>query len=446
MTLQKGWRACNRCESLYFADAAGACPKGGAHDSAGSRAYMPQTSAAQGAQDGWRWCRRCGGMFYANAGGGRCINGAAHDAGGSGAYWVQIGGPTGVFTQTGWRWCRNCHLLHHGARPGACPANGGGAHSVDGSGDYGLNCQIRGKGSAIAFQSAGDSGEIWLLLRQNGAFLPPVRVPGGCSNSPSPVMHRGKLYLFYQGMGNCRDLYYTTFDGFEFSGSIRGGDVRLRGAPSAVSYDNDIVVFVQGTSETRSAWRCTMTPDGKWSSYELTGGAMTWNDPGAVMVPVGEPPAPWSFYEMGQKDYMPVAPASASGTGRIWANCGHNGGGPMGDYNSCGSPSAAWFKDRVYLFSEWSGGSGELWYYVGTPNRKFSEIFSPRRRVPNVGMSGVTGPVAEGDVLHVFHEGLGDCGELWYVSTTDGDHWGNDQRVPGVGVSDGCGACSFDFG
>ena len=61
-------------------------------------------------------------------------------------------------------------------------------------------------------------------------------------------------------------------------------------------------------------------------------------------------------------------------------------------------------------------------------------------------MSGVTGPVAEGDVLHVFHEGLGDCGELWYVSTTDGDHWGNDQRVPGVGVSDGCGACSFDFG
>ena len=41
--------------------------------------------------------------------------------------------------------------------------------------------------------------------------------------------------------------------------------------------------------------------------------------------------------------------------------------------------------------------------------------------------------------------GMSEYGRsLWYV-TYDGQTWGADQRVQGVGVSTGCGACTFSF-
>jgi hypothetical protein len=67
------------------------------------------------------------------------------------------------------------------------------------------------------------------------------------------------------------------------------------------------------------------------------------------------------------------------------------------------------------------------------------------RKLPVKGTSGRPGPVVEGNTLHVFHEGLGDNGELWFISSTDGENWGSDQRVANVGCSSGCSGNTFQF-
>lgn len=88
--------------------------------------------------------------------------------------------------------------------------------------------------------------------------------------------------------------------------------------------------------------------------------------------------------------------------------------------------------------------NGELWYSVGTPGSG-STTWGASTKVQNLGISGVPTPVVLGDTLYLFHEGSGDCGELWCITTTDGVNWGADVRVLDVGISSGCGATRYQF-
>ena len=250
MSVQKGWRYCKKCEVLFYAPAGTACPAGGAHDGSASGCYLPFTAGEGGSQDRWRWCKRCGAMFHSAGGAGRCPVGGDHDASGSGQYWISTGTPQ-TPAQIGWRSCRNCQALFWGGgSQGVCP--NGGKHDSDGSSTYGLRTQVVGEGVVVVHQGRGNDGTIWMSLRQGGAWTKNLRVPGGCSETPSAVMHAGKLHIFYQGMGDSRELWYTTFDGTDFSGSTRAGDIRLKGSPSAFVVNGRLEVRVQGTSQERS--------------------------------------------------------------------------------------------------------------------------------------------------------------------------------------------------
>lgn len=446
MAFQKGWRWCHKCSGLFFTGSASVCPRGGGHDGSRSVVYAAYLSPTSGGQDGWRWCKRCSSLFFSGVNAGRCPAGGGHDASGSGQYAVTTQIDNGL-KQAGWRWCCNCQSLFHGGTAGACPA--GGAHNSAGSSDYTLLYSLAGTGAAITYQGAGNSGHIYLLLRQNGSFEQQLRVPGGCSETPFPVMHSGKLWIFYQGQGNSRDLWFTTYDGYEFSDTQQVPGVRLTGAPAVTSVGGVLRIYVQGTSRERTLWRITQNGD-KWISGTYGGGhkpVACWNDPGAIAVKhTGGTWASWCVFERAQLK---------SGTGDVYESSGRLHATPNWwnghDLSavSSGSPAATFYKDRVYVVHEGPGANGELWYQPLTTGR-----FNPQgddiggtseRKLPVKGTSGRPGPVVEGNTLHVFHEGLGDNGELWFISSTDGENWGSDQRVANVGCSSGCSGNTFQF-
>jgi hypothetical protein len=42
--------------------------------------------------------------------------------------------------------------------------------------------------------------------------------------------------------------------------------------------------------------------------------------------------------------------------------------------------------------------------------------------------------------IYVFHQGLGENGQLWCTYSADGTNWGPDTQVPNVGMEDSPGA------
>jgi hypothetical protein len=134
--LQAGWRWCQKCQGLFFAEAGspGVCPAGGPHTQEGSGAYAIHT-LRNGRQSGWCWCRKCQGIFFTEGGTmGSCAAGGPHSREGSGEY--SLGYSSQDPGQEGWRWCQKCQGLFfaEAGSPGICPA--GGPHTQEGSGQY----------------------------------------------------------------------------------------------------------------------------------------------------------------------------------------------------------------------------------------------------------------------------------------------------------------------
>lgn len=175
--LQRDWRWCSKCDSLFHGSGSGVCPAGGGGHRDGSGgdytllfsggAKPPEMSAITyigaislaGAgnfapcvtpapplggdaldrivQPDWRRCRTCQALFFSNNPS-RCPGGVAHDAMGSKPYFLYHG-VTGDALQEHWRWCNKCQGVFFADgvdAGGACPA--GGPHDGNGSSDYAL--------------------------------------------------------------------------------------------------------------------------------------------------------------------------------------------------------------------------------------------------------------------------------------------------------------------
>lgn len=447
MAVQKGWRWCKKCEVLFYAPAGNACPAGGSHDGSASACYLPFTAAEGGAQDKWRWCKRCGVMFYSGVGAGRCPGGGGHDASGSGQYWISSGAPQ-TPAQVGWKWCRNCQALFWGAgAQGVCPS--GGKHDSNGSGTYGLRIQVVGEGVVVVHQGRGDDGTIWMSLRQNGVWTKNMRVPGGCSETPAATMHNGKLYIFYQGMGNCRELWYTTFDGTDFSASIRAGDIRLKGAPTAYDTDGKLEVWVQGTSKDVDLWRCWPTDIGKnqWHSELCDPRVSIWNDPAGLALPSNEGGGAWVFYERALSNI-----GGRGATGETWIySTRHKKHLKISNHLEMRStPRATWYDGRAYVFRESDSGNGEFTYAKLASKSDGADVDIVRSFGPTasgVRCSGGVAPVVDNRGLWVFFEGPGNSGDLYCIDSSNAVNWNIPaKKIDGVGVSSGCGAARFVFG
>lgn len=446
MAVQRGWRWCKKCEVLFYAPLGSTCPAGGGHDASTSACYLPYTDGQGGTQDKWRWCKRCGAMFFSGNGAGRCVGGVGHDASGSGQYFLATNTPPKP-SQVGWRWCRNCQsLFWGGGGGGVCP--NGGKHDGNGSSNYGLRYQVVGGGVVLAYQGKGDDGTIWLSVRQNGSWEKNIRVPGGCSETPSPVMYNGKLYIFYQGMGNSRTLWYTTFDGAEFSASIEVPDVRLKGAPAAFVVDNRIEVWIQGTSQDVDLWRVWPTDLAKnqWASALCDPRASIWNDPGCLALPAAKGGGAWIFYEKAMRN---MGGPGATAETHIYSTR-HKKHFKLGTNKARATPKAVWHEGYIFLFREADTGNGEFVYARLSPEDDGAGVVISRHLNPTpsgVRCTGGVAPVSENRGLWVFYEAPGATGELYCIDAPAlAENWNiPPKRIDGVGVSGGCGATLFHF-
>jgi hypothetical protein len=126
-------------------------------------------------QDGWRWCRRCEGLFFAGSktkGACPAQQGGPHADDASGDYVLAHNDPSAP-GQDDWRWCNRCQGLFFGGNPtnGACPAEPHNqVHDPTGSGNYTLVHQDPA--------APGQSGWRWCSTCEGLAWG--VDEPGAC--------------------------------------------------------------------------------------------------------------------------------------------------------------------------------------------------------------------------------------------------------------------------
>jgi RNA polymerase subunit RPABC4/transcription elongation factor Spt4 len=99
--IQTSWASCPKCQGLHFAgfpDFKGVCPAGGAHTETGSFAYslLHDVQASSNVQLQFRACKKCQGLFYGPFKG-KCPAGGEHDPTGSFNYGMVIDGDTATF-------------------------------------------------------------------------------------------------------------------------------------------------------------------------------------------------------------------------------------------------------------------------------------------------------------------------------------------------------------
>jgi hypothetical protein len=189
------------------------------------------------------------------------------------------------------------------------------------------------------------------------------------------------LYVFHQGESENGQLWYSVFDGANWSGDKYLPNIGVSQSPSAVAWAGGITVFHQGANDNGQLWY-TYSPDGT---------------------------------HWGGDTYVPNVGLS-------------------------GSPSAVVYKGKLYVFHQGVQDSADLWYSIfdGTS-------WSGDRPVPNVGIAesprtpGSPSAVLWKGGISVFHQGLGfkvpgnilpPLGDqhLWYTYSPDGESWGQIRK------------------
>ena len=124
--VQKQWRFCEKCKSLFFdgAQGKGVCPAGGGHSAVGFNFMLTHDVAGPGQRD-WRSCAKCSTLFWDGyPQKGVCAAGGSHVAAGFNfVVTYDVAGPG----QQNWRFCEKCFSMFFDGYPakGTCPAGGG---------------------------------------------------------------------------------------------------------------------------------------------------------------------------------------------------------------------------------------------------------------------------------------------------------------------------------
>jgi hypothetical protein len=92
-----------------------------------------------------------------------------------------------------------------------------------------------------------------------------------------------KLYVFHQGEGENGQLWYSVFDGTNWSGDRYLPNIGMSQSPSAVAWAGGITVFHQGFADNGSLWY-TYSPDGaNWGEDTLVQNVGMTASPSAVV-------------------------------------------------------------------------------------------------------------------------------------------------------------------
>lgn len=150
----------------------------------------------------------------------------------------------------------------------------------------------------IAHQGHNQSGEMWwLTFDDEHGFSKDQKIEGvGCSQSPSLVEYQGKLKCFHQGLGNNGDLFWTEYDRttgkWSKDDQIKG--VQLNYSPSTVVADNRLFVFHKDHGARGRLW-CNMWDGKGWSGDIEFTDSHVGHAPGAVVFGT----AIWVFHRSG---------------------------------------------------------------------------------------------------------------------------------------------------
>jgi hypothetical protein len=163
-------------------------------------------------------------------------------------------------------------------------------------------------GITVFHQGPGD-GQLWYTFSGDGitwsggdALVENL----GMSESPSAVVYNGLLYVFHQGFGDNGELWYSVFDGTNWSEDALIQNVNMSGSPSAVAWADGITVFHQGPDNSAQLW------------YTFSGDGVTWTGGDALVQNLGMSFSPGCV--------NPSVPAPAAGLGSnsnyiLYSNC-----------------------------------------------------------------------------------------------------------------------------
>lgn len=265
------------------------------------------------------------------------------------------------------------------------------------------------------------------------------------------------LYVFYQGQPGSSvggQMFYQAFDGNTWYGiqhvAPSGQPVGMSYAPSPVVWNGGLLqVFHQGNNQDGQLWT-TWTKDGlNWAPEQqpVPGVGMSFS-PSAVAfnnkLYVFHP----GYGQNGELWYTVADGTSWSQDHQILAS-----DNPAGFEGSTGpmslSPSAVVWNNVLYVFFQHGAlpeefgcepgnpGDGGLFFVASTDGMGWANVDSNHqstRQLMNVGMSFSPSAVVWRNMIHVFHEGSNENGQLWY-SYHDGRNWQPDQPVPDVFIS-----------
>jgi len=121
------------------------------------------------------------------------------------------------------------------------------------------------------FHQAGN-GQLWRTFSSDGnswgTTHTDAQVPNvGMSGSPSAVVYKGSLYVFYQGFNNSGGLWYTVSgDSINWTQHTPVPNLQMKESPSAVLWQGGIQVFHQAGNG--QLWRTFSSDGNSWGTTQ----------------------------------------------------------------------------------------------------------------------------------------------------------------------------------
>jgi len=291
----------------------------------------------------------------------------------------------------------------------------------------------------VFHQGMGNNGQLWFSSFDGTSWGSGDKLVAGLfTDSPAPVVYRGKLFVYHQGSGRSGQLW--VWDG---SQDRLIPNVGISASPSAVEYNGRLFVFHQGLGNSGDLWYSTSTDGVNFSQDEQVPkvgiGNGTSNQPDAL---------PTSPSAVVYRNFLYVfhqgLRAGGGNSGELWYSLWDGTkwfpDEKVGGVGMSSSPSAVVYQGHLWVLHQGFGNNGELWWVVLDVLNDGQLIgFAVDQKIGGVGMSTspstlVVRDQRGNDNLYVFHQGLGNSGQLWF-SVFDGLGWGTDFQVANVGMS-----------
>jgi len=205
-------------------------------------------------------------------------------------------------------------------------------------------------------------------------------------------------------------------------------EIGITAGPSAVMFKNKLYCFRQRRANGGKLWYNTSSDGQNWQGNTEIGVANMSQGPSAVVF----------------RDQLYCFTPGKSNNGQLWyvtSSDGNNWSSHLhvSNANMTNSPSAVVFQDKLYCFHHGltrpSTANGQLWYLTSSDGNNWSNDI----RIEQANMSASPSAVVFQDQLYCFHQGRtstgGANGQLWYL-VYDGKDWSEEMLVPGTGMSE----------